>query len=329
MLRRHARLRAHIKAATAILAVGLALTGAAGAQAYPDKVIKFIVPSTPGSVIDVIARLVAQPLSRTLGQSVIVEHRAGAAGTIGANAVATASPDGHTLLFTSTTHVISAAMFNSLPYDPIKSFAAVGTVATASYVLVVPPSVPANSIQEFIAYAKANPGKLNFGFGLGTAPHMVGEMLKVRTGLNIASIPYRGGQLAVTDMLGGTIHMNFGTTATLLPLIREGKVKALAVTGATRDPDLPNVPTMAESGLPELSLNFWVAVLAPERTPDAIVTRLNTAISNSLKSPEIRASFAKLGFESKIGSPEGTAEFVIAEMPRWAAVVKQTGVKID
>jgi tripartite-type tricarboxylate transporter receptor subunit TctC len=193
----------------------------------------------------------------------------------------------------------------------------------------VAPSVPANSIQEFINYAKANPGKLNFGFGLGTAPHMVGEMLKVRTGVDIASIPYRGGQLAVTDMLGGTIHMNFGTTATLLPLIREGKVKALAVTGATRDPDLPNVPTMAESGLPELSLSFWVAVLAPKRTPAGIVTKLNATINDSLQTREMRANFAKLGFESKTGSPRSTAEFVAAEMPRWAAVVKQTGVKID
>lgn len=327
MFRKNTVLRTRILAGTAI--VGFAFAGLTSAQAYPDKVIKFIVPSTPGSVIDVIARLVAQPLSRAFGQSVIVEHRAGAAGTIGANAVATASPDGYTLLFTSTTHVISAAMLNNLPYDPIKDFAAVGTVATASYVLVVAPSVPANSIQELITFAKANPGKLNFGFGLGTAPHMVGEMLKVRTGVNITSVPYRGGQVAVTDMLGGTIHMNVGTTATLLPLIREGKVKALAVTGTTRDPDLPNVPTMAESGLPELSLSFWVAVLAPARTPAWIVTKLNTTINNNLQTLELRTSFAKLGFESKAGSPGETSEFVTAEMPRWATVVKQTGVKIN
>jgi tripartite-type tricarboxylate transporter receptor subunit TctC len=327
MFRKNTVLRTRILAGTAI--VGFAFAGLATAPAYPDKVIKFIVPSTPGSVIDVIARLVSQPLSKTLGQNVIVEHRAGAAGTIGANSVASASPDGYTLLFTSTTHVISAAMLKNLPYDPIKDFAAVGTVASASYVLVVAPSVPANSIQELITFAKGNLGKLNFGFGLGTAPHMVGEMLKVRTGVDITSVPYRGGQLAVTDMLGGTIHMNVGTTATLLPLIREGKVKALAVTGTTRDPDLPNVPTMAESGLPELSLSFWVAVLAPQRTPAAIVNTLNTAISSSLRGPEIRASFSKLGFESKISSPQDTAEFVVAEMPRWAAVVKQTGVKVD
>ena len=232
--------------AVAALGVSLISAGASWSQIYPSKLIKLVVPLTPGSPIDVLARLTEPLLASRLGQKIIVENRAGGGGTIASKAVATAAPDGYTLLFTGAIHTLAPVLFKSLDYDPVKDFAPIATVGSGSWVLVVAPSVPAKSVRELVAYSKAHPGKLNWGYGINTGPHMLGEMFKMATGIQVANISYKGGAQVLPDMLGGRIHMNFAATATLLPLIRDGKLRALAVTSEARSPDLPDVPTMIE-----------------------------------------------------------------------------------
>lgn len=313
-----------------LFALGLGLChglGPAAGQTYPAKPIKMIVPYTPGSPVDVLARLVTQHLSARLHQSIVIDNRPGAGTTIGTKAAAEAAPDGHTLLIGATSFVISSSMYPNLDYDPITSFAPVAMVAVSPQVLVIAPAIPAKTVPEFIAYAKANPGALNFGFGLGTLPQILGESFKVITGTDIVSIPYKGGAQAITDMLGGRIHMNFGTQATLLPLVQQGKIRALAVTTETRAKNLPEVPTMIESGLPELSLAFSAGILAPAGTPVAILEQLNREINEALKSADMVASLAKLGFEPKIWSTRQYAAFLADEMKRWPPIVKSSGVK--
>jgi tripartite-type tricarboxylate transporter receptor subunit TctC len=300
---------------------------AAVAQTYPSKPIKAIVPYTPGSPVDVLARVVTQQMSARLGQSIVIDNRPGAGTTIGTKLAASADPDGYTLLIGATSFILSFSLYQNLEYDPVKSFAPVAMLAYSPQVLVIAPSVPAATVQEFIAYAKANPGRLNFGFGLGTLPQILGESFKAVTGTDIASIPYKGGAQAITDMLGGRIQMNFGTTATLLPLIQQGKVRALAVTTQTRSKDLPDVPTMVESGLPELALIFSAGLLAPAGTPADIIHKLNFETNEAMKTPELTASMAKLGFEPQIWSTQDYSAFLADEMRRWPPIVKAAGVK--
>jgi len=305
------------------------LLRSAAAQDYPVRPIKMIAPFTPGSPVDVVARLLAQHLSIQLGQNVVVENRPGGGTTIGMKAASLAAPDGYTLLFQSSSLVVAPAMYRNLDYDPIKAFAPVANVAWGSWVTVVPPSLPVRSPKELIAHARAHPGALNFGFGQGTAPQLVGEWFHKSNGLQIASVPYKGGMQAVTDMLGGTIHINIGTLATLLPLIREGKLRAIAVWGQTREPDLPEVPTMIESGFPGVALGFWVGLWAPSGTPTNVIGRLNRAANAALDSAEMRASMRRLGVEPRIGSPEEFAAFIADQAPKWAEIVKASGVAIN
>ena len=305
------------------------LMSRASADDYPTRPIKMIAPLTAGSPVDVAARLLAQYLSIQVKQSVVVENRPGAGTTIGMKAAALAEPDGYTLLFQSSSMVVAPAMYKNLDYDPVKSFAPVANVAWGSWVTVVQPSLPVRSPQELIAFAKANPGKLNFGYGQGTAPQLVGEWFNRSNKLDIASVPYKGGMQAITDMLGGTIHINIGTTSTLLPLIREGKLRAIAVWGRTRESDLPEVPTMIESGFPGLSLGFWVGLWAPAGTPAPIVNRLNGATNAALDDPEMKASMKRLGIVGAKGSPKDFADFIAGEAPKWARIVEASGVKIN
>ena len=307
----------------------LGLASPATAQGYPNRVIRMITPFTPGSPVDVAARLLAQHLGANLGQNVIVDNRPGAGTTTGMKAAAMAEPDGYTLLFQSSSLVVAPAMYKNLDYDPLKAFIPVANVASSHWVTVVPPSLPVRTVPEFIAYAKANPGKLNFGYGQGTAPQLVGEWLKVTNKLEIGSVPYRGGMQAVTDMLGGTIHLNIGTASTLVPLIQEGKLRAISVWGPTRFPELPDVPTMMESGFPGLSLYFWSGLWVPAGTPSAIVSRLNAETNAALRSPEMKASMDKLGIEATIGSPQDFAAFIADEAPKWSRIVEASGVKVD
>jgi tripartite-type tricarboxylate transporter receptor subunit TctC len=311
------------------LSAAVASAPPAAAQNYPSRVIRMITPFTPGSPVDVAARLLAQHLGTNLGQNVIVDNRPGAGTTTGMKAAAMAEPDGYTLLFQSSSLVVAPVMYKNLDYDPLRAFIPVANVASSHWVTVVPPTLPVRTVPEFIAYARANPGKLNFGFGQGTAPQLVGEWLKVTNKLDIGSVPYRGGMQAVTDMLGGTIHLNIGTAATLVPLIQEGKLRAISVWGPRRFPELPDVPTMMESGFPGLSLWFWSGLWVPAGTPTAIVDKLNAATNAALRSPDMKASMAKLGIEATIGSPQDFAAFIAAEAPKWARIVEASGVKVD
>ena len=309
------------------LAIGLAGAGAQ-AQPYPSKPVKVVVPLTPGSPVDVVARLVGQHMAAALGQPMIVENRPGAGATIGAKSVASAEPDGYTILHTAANHVIAPSIYKNLSYDPIKDFVPIGVVATSPFVVVLSPNLPIHTVPELIAYAKANPGKLNWGFGLGTSPHLIGELFKRITQTDIAAIPYRGGAQAVTDILAGQIHMNIGTTATLVPLVRSGKLRAVTVIGEGRYPDLPEVPTMAESGVP-LTLGFWSGLLAPAGVPEDVVRKLNGTLNEVLHTAELKESMAKLGLQPKGGSPREFAAFLDDEKAAWANAVAITGVKLD
>jgi tripartite-type tricarboxylate transporter receptor subunit TctC len=315
--------------ATALVLVAGLCAPSAWPQSYPERPIRLIIPFTPGSPNDVLARVVSQPMAENLGQPIVIEHRPGAGTTIGTKAVAQAEPDGYTLLFASSSQAISAALYANLGYDPIKSFAPVGLLATSPWILVIAPSIPAKTIAELVAHSKANPGKLNFGFGLGTAPQLIGESLKVIAGADIGSVPYKGGAQAVTDILGGTIHMNIGTPSTLLPLIRADKLRPIAVTSSARLPELPDVPTMAESGLPQLTLSFTAGILAPAGTPATVADRLNASIVACLKSEEVRTAFAKLDFTAAPMSRQEYAAFLAAEVTKWATMVKTSGAKVN
>jgi tripartite-type tricarboxylate transporter receptor subunit TctC len=223
-------------------------------------------------------------------------------------------------------HTLGPALTKSLDYDPVKDFAPIGTVGSGSWILVVSPSVPARSVRELVDYAKANPGKLNLGYGVNAGPHLVGEMFLLATGIDVERISYKSATQAIPDMLGGRVHMNFGTTSNLLPLIQEGKLRALAVTSESRSPDLPDVPTMIEVGLPHLTRSFWTGLLAPAATPAGIIHKLNTEINASVGSPEMNASMAKLGFEPKIGSPQDFSDLIVDEIEVWKAVAKSAGI---
>jgi tripartite-type tricarboxylate transporter receptor subunit TctC len=308
----------------AILAF-LALATSASAQTYPTKPIRMIVPFTPGSPVDASARVIAKEMQARLGQSIVLDNRPGAGTTLGAKAAAGAEPDGYTLLYISNGHVFG--LYNDPGYDTVKSFAPVATVAGWSQLLVVSSSIPAKTVSELVAYAKSNPGKATFGFGLGTPPQIMGEYLKALTGADIVSVPYRGGVQAITDMLGGRIHMYFGPVLNLLPHIREGKVRPLATTSATRYSELPDVPTVAESGFPQLELNAWTGILAPAGTPAALVGTLNAAVNDGLRSAELQKGFAGMSFDTKVMSPAEFAAFFATEARRWPPIIKAAGIK--
>jgi tripartite-type tricarboxylate transporter receptor subunit TctC len=317
-------------ATAAAISLAFGAVGAGHAQSYPSKPIKIILPYTPGSPNDVLVRLIAPYLTARLGQPVVVDNRPGGGTTIGAKAVMTAEPDGHTLLFTNTpTHFVAPLISKSITFDPIADFVPVASVGSTILMLVIGPNVPAATVQEFVAHAKANPGKLNFGFGQGTLPHLVGELFKATTGADIASIPYRGGAQAVTDLMGGRIDMNFGATVTLAPLARDGKLRALAVTGPTRSRDLPDVPTMTESGLPNVTTVTYYGLMGPPGMPADVVGRINSEVNEILKSPDLIASMEKLGFDSKGGLPQDFTALLVEQTQKWAPIVKAVGFQME
>ena len=292
-----------------------ALTTRAVAQTYPDKPIKLIVPFPAGGPTDFMARLISQYLSTHLGQ-VIVENRPGAGGTIAAKSVASEKPDGYTLLYGSSgTLGIGPALYRNAEYDPVKSFAPIALVSRVPFALVVALSVPATTVAELVAYAKANPGKLNFGAGMGTPPHLVGELFKVVTGTDIVFIPYKGAAASMTDVLSGQMQMTIDGLTTSIPHIQSGKVRALAVMSPERVPEIPDVPTMAESGYPGFPPASWTGILAPAGTPAALVAKVNAAINAGLASPEIKAAFAKFSAEAKALTPQEFAAFIADEAP--------------
>jgi tripartite-type tricarboxylate transporter receptor subunit TctC len=302
----------------------------ASAQAWPTRPVRIVVPYPAGGPTDVLARLVADRMSPLLGQPVIVENRpGGAGGTVGAKVVSSAEPDGYTVLISQVGALtISPSIYQGADADVLKAFAPVALVAVSPQLLVVTPSLPVTSVAELIAYAKQHPGKVNFGSaGVGSQPHVLGELLSLVAGIKLTHIPYRGSAPAITDLLGGQIQMMFDTPVVLLSHIQAGRLRALAITSAARSPQLPEVPTMAESGLPRLQASLWSGMLAPAGTPAAVVARLNAAFNAAMNTPETKASLQTLGAEPNAMSPEAFGAFLAAETRKWSTVVAETGIK--
>jgi tripartite-type tricarboxylate transporter receptor subunit TctC len=322
---------AKLGSAAALLGVaaGMFAVASANPQPYPTRPIKIISPFGAGGAPDVLARPVLQELANRLGQGVTIENRPGGGQTIATKAGATADPDGYTLLQVISALAYSAELHPNAGYDPIKSFAPVATIAAWSHLLVVPADIPVASVQELIAYAKANPGQVNIGFPLGGTPQVLAETFKIASAAPFNSIPYRQPPQLVTDLLAGRIHVFFGAGAGLVSLIQQGKLKALAYTGVARYAALPNVPTVIEIGFPQLALNpsDWTGIVAPAGTPADVIEKLNTAINGVLMSPEIQAGIALQGGEPAIKSPQEFAAFLAVEVKKWRPLVKAAGMK--
>jgi tripartite-type tricarboxylate transporter receptor subunit TctC len=304
---------------------------AGGTGGYPSRPIKLIVPYPPGGA-DVMARLVADRLTAALGQPVIVENRAGGGGgTVGAKAVASAEADGHTLLFTSPGPLTtSPAVYRNLDYDPIKSFAPVAMIASSPFLVVVNPAVPATSMQELVDYARTHPGQISYAsVGHGTLPHLFGELLKQRTGIEMVHVPYRGSGPAITDLLAGQVQLYIDNTRNMLPFVRAGRLRPLAVTSERHSDELPELPTMPQSGYPEFLATYWNGLLAPAGTPAPIVDELNAIINASLALPAVRASVIKLGMTPKPATPQEFAALIAAELQKWTAVAKAAQIKVE
>ncbi|MET0632674.1 MAG: tripartite tricarboxylate transporter substrate binding protein [Xanthobacteraceae bacterium] len=301
------------------------------AQAFPDRPIRLVVPSTAGGPPDVVARLLSDKMAAILGQPVIVENRsAGAGGTIGSKSVATAEPDGYTLLMGSTsTLLIAPSIYKNVGYHA-GTFAPVARVADSTEVLAVHPSVPANSVAELIALAKSRPDALNYGSaGIGTLPHLEGELLKARAQIEMNHIPYRGGGPALTGLLGGQVQVLFSTLTQMLPHMRDGRVRGLAVTSAARSKLAPELPTMVESGFDTFIMTSITAIVAPPGTSIDIRRRLNEAVAGALASEDVERSLSRMGGEARPASPEELASFLAAEQQRWARIIETTRVSVD
>src|SRR4051812_48707441 len=309
-------------ACVAVIAAMGFTSGLAQAQGYPTHSIRLIVPFPPGGATDILARAVAQRWTETLGQAVVVDNRPGAGGNIGSDLVAKAAPDGYTLLMgTVGTHAVNPSLYSQMPYDHIKDFAPVILVAAVPNVMEVNPSVPAKTVAEFIAYAKANPGKINFASsGSGTSIHLAGELFKVMTGVQMTHVPYKGSAPALSDLMGGQVQVMFDNLPPSLPQIKAGKLRALAVTSAQRAPALPDVPTVAEAGLPGYEASSWFGVLAPAGTPPAVIARLNGEVAKWLATPDAKERMLATGANAIGGSPEDFAAHIRSETAKWAKV---------
>jgi tripartite-type tricarboxylate transporter receptor subunit TctC len=308
------------------IAVAAAVANPAAAQeSYPNRPIKLIVPVPPGGPADVLGRLVAQSLSTNLGQ-VVVENRAGAGSTLAGKMVATAEPDGYTLLLGGAAALaIGPALYKSADYDPVKSFAPVSNFATVPYVMIVSPKLPVKTVPELLAYAKANPHNLAFGAANAAPPYMLIALFKAKTQADILLVPYKGAAMVMTDLVGGQIHGGFETTSVLYGHLREGTVRALAVAQPLRLPELPDVPTMAESGVPDFIASSWQGVVAPAGTPKDIIVRLNRAIVDGLKDPTLLQRLKQLGAIPQPQTPEHFGAFIAAENRKWTDMVTLTG----
>jgi tripartite-type tricarboxylate transporter receptor subunit TctC len=302
----------------------------ARAQTYPNRPIRVIVPFSPGGAVDGPMRLIAEELSKRLGQGVIVENRPGAGATIGSEIVAKSAPDGYTLLLASQTNAISASLYPQLSFDPIEDFAPVSLIAREPGVLVVNPAVPVKTLEEFIAYAKARPGQIDYASsGNGSGQHLFAALLASMAGIRMNHIPYRGSGQATTDLLGGRVQMSMPGMAGMLGHIRSGKLRALAVTGARRAPQLPGVPTVAESGVPGYEAYVWMGLLAPKATPAAVIDRLQRELLAVLATDEVKRYMAGASIEVVGSSPAEFDLFFRKEKDRWAKIVRETGATVD
>jgi tripartite-type tricarboxylate transporter receptor subunit TctC len=307
----------------------LAFSCAVAAQDYPNRPLRLIVTVPPGGAADFIARLVGGKLSESLGQPVLVENRGGAGGTIAADAVAKAAPDGYTVLQNSiTTHGVGPHLYSKLPYDPVKDFAPVSGLALLPLIMAVNADLPAKSVSEVIAHSKT--GNLNFASsGNGGAPHMAAELFKSVTGAPLTHVPYKGSGPAVADLVGGRVQIMFDAAPSLIAHIRSGRLRVLAAASAERNRLLPEVPTFGELGYAKVAVSLWYGMLAPAGTPKPIVEKLNREVAKALGSPDVREKLLAQGAEPMPGTPEAFASFMQEEMTKWAPVVKQAGVKLD
>ena len=307
------------------------IAGVTAAKPWPSKPIKWVVPFAPGGTTDILARTIGEKLSVTLGQPIIVENKPGAGGGVGAEQVAKSPPDGYTIMGgTISTHAINASLYKNLPYDPVRDFAPITLIVRVPNMLVVNPAVPAKDVRELIALLKANPGKYSFASsGNGTSQHLSGELFKVMTGVEMQHVPYRGSPPALADVVGGQVTMTFDNITTAWPLVKGGKLRALAVTTAKRSPIAPDVPTLAESGLPGYEIGSWQGVFAPAGVSTEIVKRLNTEIVRIINAPDVRQKLVDMGAEPAPNTPEEFAAMVKAEVAKWADVVRKSGAKVD
>ena len=310
--------------------LALLIVGSPAAQTtYPEKPIRIVVHFPPGSQVDTVARLLGQKLAEAWGKPVVIDNVTGAAGNIAADRVAKAAPDGYTLGLLNQTQIVTNPLLNKLAYDPVKDFAPVSRVFVSSRMLVVHNAVPAKGVKELVALAKARPGELTFASsGSGGVTHMAMELFKLVAGLDIQHIPYKGTVAAIPDLRGGRVTMMFIPIPTALPVVREGKLRGLAVTSLRRSSAAPELPTIAESGYPGFEVTVWSGLLAPARTPAAIVSKLHLETVKALALPDLRAKLADLGVEGIPSSPDEFAAAIKSEIPKWAKVIKESGIKL-
>jgi tripartite-type tricarboxylate transporter receptor subunit TctC len=324
----------HLARLAAAIGCALALPAWPSAQAqdkYPSRTIHVIVPTPAGGPVDVMARLVVNQIGPTLGQSVIVENRGGAGNTIGSAEAARATPDGYTLLYSSSSGLVIAPMLQkNAGYDPLKSYDPVALVAATANILVVHPSMPARSVAELIADAKAHPGMINFSSGgIGTLPHLMGEYFKSKAGIDVIHVPYRGGGPSIQDVVAGHVQFTFEGISVLLPLIQTGQLRALAVTSAKRSPLLPELPTMIESGFPDFATTAWTGLLAPAGTPPEVIAKLNGAVNVALQGPQMKAALDRLAADSLGGAPEELTRMIEADIGKWGPIVKALNLQVE
>jgi tripartite-type tricarboxylate transporter receptor subunit TctC len=303
----------------------------AWADTYPSRFIRMVVPYPAGGTSDVLARVLAKKMGDSMGQQIVIENIGGAAGTIGAGSVARAEPDGYTLIFGyATQFTIAPVLYQNLTYDPLRSFVPIGSAVRFHFLMTAYSGLPVNTLADVVAYAKAHPGKLTFASpGVGTSTHLLGELFKLNQGVDIVHVPYKGGGPAITDYVAGRIDLYSDAIAPLLPWVQQGKIKPLAVTSEQRLPELPNVPTVAEAGMPDLAVFTWTAVFAPAGTPKPITDRLETELQKALSDPEVQATFRSNGYEMFPGSPAAVTELIKTDLARWGALAKATGLKVE
>ena len=314
----------------ALLAVAALAPAVAAAQTYPNRPIRLIIGYPPGGPTDIVGRTLAQKLGDMLGQNVLVDNRAGASGIVGNEIASKAAPDGYTLLVAPSTVTIQHTLYAKLPYDVTRDFTPVALVAGAPLLLVIHPSVPVKTVKELIAFARARPGQLNYASpGSGSANHLSGEMLKSMTGMQVTHVPYKGGAPAEVDLLGGHVTYMFNTIASALPHVRSGRLRALGVSSARRSHAAPEIPTIAEAGVPGFESGTWYGIVGPAGLPSSIVVRLNAEINKALETPDMKERMASLGLDPMGGTPERFSEFMRQEIVKWAKVVKESGARAD
>ena len=319
-----------LAAPLAALLSGLLLATAAHAQPYPSRAIRLVLPFSAGGLVDVPGRIIAQKLSQALGQPVVVENKPGAGSSIGADFVAKSKPDGYTLMITSTTHVISANLYKNLPYDSLRDFAPVMKIAEGPYVLVVHPSLAVNNVAELIALAKAQPGRIDYASsGNGSSQHLVGALFCAMAGVDLTHVPYKGSGQATQDLVGGQVKVGFVGTPIALPHLKARRLHALAVSTTKRSPEMPEVPALAEAGLPGYEATIWMGLFAPAGTPREILGKLYSEIGRVLSAPEAKASIGATGVEVTLSPAEEFAAFVRAEHDKWGKVVRDTGATVN